>query len=250
MINTNSVWDNHCLFALANIGDVNLFEYWMTVKNLNIDAQDHNGDTPLHWAAKGGHKDLVVMLLRKGALLSLNKKKQTALQEAYDDKKKIPREISIEIAREITKHVIQKNSMKNIQIKNLNKIDTEEEQKLKLLINDFLKYLRKNYLDRNIFMRFSAKHNERARALIIAVRRCNSVNEFKNLLNNQLNLFNNVPKQSLSKGLIAERWSEIIKNKPINVNRSQFYKTLNIFVIDKFSNNYVNNRDVRNVLYR
>lgn len=40
----------------------------------------------------------------------------------------------------ITKYVIQKNSVKNIiQIKNLNKIDKKEEQKLKLLINDFLK---------------------------------------------------------------------------------------------------------------
>lgn len=246
MIKTNSVWENHCLFALANIGDVNLFENWMCKKNLNINTQDQDGDTALHWAVKGEHKDLVVLLLKKGALLSLNKKKRTALQEAYDNKKKI----STEIAREITKYVIQKNSVKNIiQIKNINKIDKEEEQKLKLLINDFLKHLRKNYLDRNIFMRFSAKHNERAKALIIAVRRCSSVNEFKDLLNNQLNLFNNAPRRSLPKGLIADRWSKIIKNKPISANKSQFYKTLNIFVVDKFSNNYVNNGSVKNVFY-
>jgi hypothetical protein len=44
----------------------------------------------------------------------------------------------------------------------------------------------------------------------------------------------------LPKGLIAERWSEIIKNKPMNVNKSQFYKTLNIFVTERFGNNNIN----------
>lgn len=32
MINIHSAGDNHCLFALANIGDVHLFEYWMNIK--------------------------------------------------------------------------------------------------------------------------------------------------------------------------------------------------------------------------
>ncbi|HEY2567303.1 MAG TPA: ankyrin repeat domain-containing protein [Candidatus Aquirickettsiella sp.] len=244
MPKSNLNWENNCLFTLANIGDVNLFEYWLDKSKLNIDAQDQGGDTPLHFAARGGHKDLTVMLLRKGALLSLNKKKRTALQDAYDSKKTM-------IVREITKYVIQKNSVKNIvQIQNLNKkVDMKEEQKLKLLINDFIKCLRKNYVDRNIFIRFPAKHNERAKALIIAARRCSSVSEFKDLLNNQLNLFKNTPTRSLSKEIIDRRWSEVIKNKPLNVNKSLFYKTLNTFVTERLYKN-VDNRNFRNIHQR
>lgn len=244
MLKSNLNWENNCLFALANIGDVNLFEYWLDKQKLNIDAQDQDGDTPLHFAARGGHKDLSVMLLRKGALLSLNKKKRTALQDAYDSKK-------TKIAKEITKYVIQTNSVKNIvQIQNLNKkVDTEQEQKLKLLINDFIKCLRKNYVDKNIFIRFPAKHNERAKALIVAVRRCSSVSEFKDLLNNQLNLFKNTLTRPLPKEIIDRRWSEVIKNKPLNVNKSLFYKTLNTFVTERLSNN-IDNRSFRNTHQR
>ncbi|MEN9916484.1 MAG: hypothetical protein RLY40_416 [Pseudomonadota bacterium] len=185
--------ENDCLFALAKIGDV-IFEYWVNKKNIkNINVQDQDGDTFLHLAARGGRKDLAVLLLSKGALLSLNKKKRSALQEAYDNKKtKVAREITKYVIQKnsayITNFMIQKNSVKNlIRAQSSNTVNTKEPQSLKLLINDFIRHLRKSYLDRSIFRRFSAKHNERARALTIAARRCNSVNEFKDLLNNQLN---------------------------------------------------------------
>jgi|GEM_PF-1517139 hypothetical protein len=244
MLKSNLNWENNCLFAFANIGDVNLFEYWLDKQKLNIDAQDEEGDTPLHFAARGGHKDLTVMLLRKGALLSLNKKKRTALQDAYDSKK-------TKIAREITKYVIQKDSVKNIvQIQNLNKkVDMGKEQELKLLINDFIKCLRKNYVDRNIFIRCRAKHNARAKALIVAALRCSSVSEFKGLLDNQRNLFENTPTRSLFKEIIDRRWSEVLKNKPSNVKKSLFYNTLNTFVVERLSNN-VDNRSFRNIHQR
>lgn len=226
---SNLDWENSCLFALADIGDVNLFEYWLDKKNLNIDLQDEDGDTPLHHAAKRGHIELVIELLKRGAVISLNKKKHTALVDAYTNN-------HTKIAKEITKFIIQRNSIKKIiQIQNFNKIDTREQQKLNQLVNDFIKYLRKNYLDRNIFIRFPAKHTERAKALTVAVRRCSSIKEFRDLLNNQLNLFNSSPVRPLSKEIIDKRWSEVIKNKPFNVNNSHFYKSINSFVIEKFS---------------
>jgi Ankyrin repeats (3 copies) len=241
----NFNWENNCLFVLANIGDVNLFEYWLDKKKLNIDAQDEDGDTSLHYAVRGGHIDLVIELLKRGAIMSQNKKKRTPLQDAYAFNQ-------TKVTKEITKCVIQRNSIKNVvQIPLLNKIDNREQQRLNLLVNDFIKCLRKNYLDRNIFIRFPAKHNERAKALIVAVRRCSSLQEFKDLLNNQLNLFKNIPTQPLSKGIINKRWSEVIKNKPLDVNKSQFYKTLNTFVAERLCNNNVNNRrSFKNALHR
>jgi hypothetical protein len=44
MLKSNLNWENNCLFALASIGDTNLFEYWLDKQKLNIDAQD----TPLY----------------------------------------------------------------------------------------------------------------------------------------------------------------------------------------------------------
>ena len=241
---SNLDWENSCLFASADIGDVNLFEYWLHKKKLNIDAQDEDGDTPLHHAARRGHIDLVIRLLKRGAVISSNKKKHTALLDAYTNN-------HTKIATEITKFIIQRNSVKNIvQIQNCNKVDTREQQRLNLLVNDFIKCLRKNYLDRNIFIRLPAKHTERAKALIVAARRCGSIKEFKGLLNNQLNLFKSTPARPLSKWIIDKRWSEVIKNKPLNVNKSQFYKTLNTFVIERFSNNTVNSRSIRSAFHR
>lgn len=244
MSKSNLEWDNSCLFTLANIGDINLFKYWLDKKKLNIDVQDEDGDTPLHYAVKGGNIDIVIALLEKGAVISSNKKKRTALLDAYALNQ-------TKMAKEITKFVIQRNSVKNIvQIQNFYRVDTQEQQRLNLLVNDFVKYLRKNYLDRNIFIRFPAKHNERAKALIVAARRCSSIREFKDLLNNQLNLFKSTSVSPLPKGIIDKRWSEVIKNKPLNVNKSQFYKTLNTFVVERLANNNVNNSSARNVFYR
>ncbi len=224
--------------------DRNDIIYSFLKKGLDVNIQDEKGDTLLHYATRRGNVSLIKHLFKHGAKIILNKKNRSPLLDAYANGE-------TEIANDITKFVIQKNSIKNlISNQNIKKVDTNEQHKLKLFVNDLIKHLRKNYLDRNIPMRFSAKHNERARSLIIAARRCNTLNEFNELLNNQLSLFNNAPKRSLPNGLIAERWSEVIKNKPINVNKSQFYKTLNIFVIDKFSNNKVNNGNVRDVLDR
>lgn len=229
MCESNLDWRSDCLFTLAAIGDVNLFDYWLDKKKLNIDAQDENGDTPLHHAARGGHVNLVIDLLKRSAVMSENKKKRTALQEAYTFNQ-------LKVAREITQFVAQRNSVNNIlQSQNFNKIDIQEQQQLKQLINDFVRYVRKVYLDRTIFVRFPAKHIGRAKALIVAARCCSSINEVKRLLNNQLNLFKSTCTLPLSKEIIDERWSEIIKNKPLNVNTSLFYKTINTFVIERFS---------------
>ena len=230
MPKSNLNWENNCLFALANIGDVNLFKYWLDKQKLNIDAQDEEGDTPLHYAVRGGHIDLVMYLLEKGAIISWNENRQSPLQLAY--KLNQPK-ISYEITQSI--------------IKGKNAID--ESQKLDFFINNFIKLLIKNYLNRSIFIRFSAKHNERAKALIVAVRLCSSVNEFKDLLNNQLNLFKNTPTPPLSNEIIDKRWSEVIKNKPLNVNKSQFYNTLNTFVTKRLYNN-IDNKSFRNIHQR
>ncbi len=60
----NLDWQISFLFVLASLGDVNLFEYWLNKKNLNIDLQDDVGDTALHYAVKGGHIALVIFLLQ------------------------------------------------------------------------------------------------------------------------------------------------------------------------------------------
>ncbi len=226
---SNLDWGSSCLFVVADIGDVDLFDYWAN-KGLNIDIQDEDGDTPLHYAARRGHIDLVNELLKRGALIRSNKKKRTALQDAYAFNQ-------LEVAKEITKSITQKNSVKNIlQFQKSTRTVNQEKNNSDQFVNDFIRYLQKNYLDRNIFVRFPAKHNRRANALIIAARRCNSIKEFKNLIvNNQLNLFKGVPASPISKSVIDKRWSEVIKNKPLNVNKSQFYKTINNFVIERFS---------------
>lgn len=240
---SNLDWGSCCLFVSADIGDVNLFKYWLDKKKLNIDVQDEDGDTPLHHAARRGHINLVIELLKKGALLTSNKKKQTALQDAYAINQ-------TKIANEITKCVIQRNSVKNIlQINKSNKVDNQKQQELDLLVNDFIQYLRKKYLNRNIF-RFPAKHTRRANALIIAAQRCSTTKELKDLLNNQLNLFRGVPADSLSETIISKRWSKEIKNKPKDPNQSLIYKTIYTFVVNRPSNNKLNNSSVRSAFYR
>lgn len=226
----NLDWQISFLFVLASLGDVNLFEYWLNKKNLNIDLQDDVGDTALHYAVKGGHIALVIFLLQNKVTISWNKNKQSPLQLAYKLKQ-------LNVVREIIKSIIEGK----------NQID--EDQKLDLYIKDFIKYLKKNYLDRNIFYRFPAKHIKRANALINAVQNCSSVKELKDLLNNQLNLFKNIFLPTLPKRIIEERWSKVIKNRPSNVNNSRFYKTINSFVVDRLSKK-TTNRNLVNILER
>lgn len=235
---SNPDWENSCLFALASLGDVNLFKHWLD-KKINIDVEDEDGDTALHYAVRGGHIDIVIALLEAGAVISSNKKKRTALLDAYAFNQ-------TKIANEITKVVIQRNSVKNLlQFQKSTKIDNPEQ-----LVNNFIKYLRKKYLDRNIFTRFPAKHTRRANALITAARECISKKKFKEfdeLLNNQLNLFKGVPANPISESIIHKRWSEELKNKPKDPKQSLFYKTLNTFV--NIPSN-LNNGSVRSVSHR
>lgn len=225
----NDTWKKDVLFNLASLGDVALFDYWLSKKKLNIDIQDEDGDTALHYAAKRGNIDLITFLLKKGAIISLNKKRRTALLDAYTHNQ-------TKIAKEITKFVIQRNTVRNIvQVQGLSKTDVQEQLKTNQLINDCIRDIKKNYLARNIFSRFMARHNERARALILALPRCRSIKEVNELINNQCNLLKGVPAKVLSNNLLSKRWSAEIKNKPKNIDKSCFYKTLNSLVVDRLS---------------
>lgn len=234
----------YSLFFLAYIGDVAKFNSCLINKKLNINVQNEDGDSLLHYVARRGNIELLVYLLKKGIIISKNKKKRTALLEAYASNQ-------TKIATEITKIVVQRNSIKNIPIHKTDQIDNQEQQKLDKLVVDFKQYLRKKYLVRNIFS-FPAKHTRRANALIIAVRYCKSINEFINLLNNQLNLckgnvINPIP---IRKDLIDKRWSERIKNKFSDPNKSLFYKTIYTFRRDWFSGNAINPHKVGSAFYR
>lgn len=243
----DSITDEECsrknaLFFAAKQGRTDIINFLLR-KGLHIDIQDEEGDTLLHCAIRRRDIVLINYLLKQGAKIILNKKNRSALLDAYTDGE-------FEIAQCITKFVIQKNSIKNIiKVQNFNKINAQEQPRLNHIVGDFIKHLRKNYLDRNIFIRFPAKHNERAKALIVAARRCSSVSEFKDLLNNQINLFKNTLTRPLPKEIIDRRWSDGIKNKPLNVNKSLFYKTLNTFVTERLYNN-IDNRSFRNTHQR
>jgi Ankyrin repeats (many copies) len=242
MRKSNLDWGNSCLFVLADIGDVNLFAYWLDKKKLNIDVQDEDGDTPLHHAVRRGHIEFVIELLKRGVVISSNKKKRTALLDAYTFNQ-------IKIASEITKFVIQRNSIKNIPIQKTTKLDNQEQQRLDQLVSDFIQHLRKNYLVRNIF-RFPARHTRRANALIIAARCCSSIKEFKDLLNNQLNLCKGNPANPISEHIFDKRWSKVMENKYHDPNKSLYYKTIYTFVAERFSNNSRNISSVRSTFHR
>jgi hypothetical protein len=109
-------------------------------------------------AAKRGNIDLITFLLKKGAIISLNKKRRTALLDAYTHNQ-------TKIAKEITKFVIQRNTVRNIvQVQGLSKTDVQEQLKTNQLINDCIRDIKKNYLARNIFSRLMARHNEKSKS--------------------------------------------------------------------------------------
>ena len=234
-------------FNLYNMNH-NEVESWSDTVKLFINAQDNDGDTLLHYAVRKADVDLIFYLLEKGAVLSANKKGRTALLEAYAYGPVFYQVKEIKLATEITKFITQKNSIKKIIIQKFTKANNQERKQLDNLVNYFIKYLKKNYLDRNIFFRFLARHTKRANALIDASQNCSSIKEFKGLLDNQRNLFTKkILVQPLYNNRIIDRqWSESLKNKPSNANNSQFYKTINTFVIEQFSSevnskNYTNN---------
>ncbi len=234
-------------FNLYNINH-NEVQSWTDTVKLFINAQDDEGDTLLHYAVRKADVDFIFYLLERGAVLSANKKGLTALLEAYVYGPVFYQGKEIKLATEITKFITQKNSIKKIIIQKSIKANKQEQKQLDKLVNNFIKYLRKNYLDRNIFLRFLARHTKRANALIDATQNCSSIKEFKGLLDNQRNLFTKkILVQPLPHNrIIDKQWSESLKNKPSNANNSQFYKTINTFVVEQFSSevnrkNYTNN---------
>lgn len=225
---TEDDWRNRALFTLASLGDVTLFHYWLS-KGLDLDAQDKDGDTALHYAARRGHIPLITYLLKRQAVISSNKKGRTALSDAYTFKEG-------GAAREIIKFTTQKNSINSIlQDQSNRKLNTRDQQRTNQLINDCIKHIKKSYLNRCILSRLLAKHNERAMVLIAALRYCRSVKEVKELINNQCNLFKGLPVKRISGDLLTLRWSAEIRNKPRNVDKSCFYKTLKTLPVERLS---------------
>jgi prolyl 4-hydroxylase len=59
------------LHILAKAGDVKTLAEVVQQKTHLLNAQDSNGWTPLHEASRGGHKDVVELLVKHGAELNL-----------------------------------------------------------------------------------------------------------------------------------------------------------------------------------
>ncbi|WP_265017735.1 MULTISPECIES: ankyrin repeat domain-containing protein [unclassified Wolbachia] len=55
------------LYLAAKNGRINLVRYFIDEKRANVHEKTNNGQTPLHSAARNGHKDVVEALLEKGA---------------------------------------------------------------------------------------------------------------------------------------------------------------------------------------
>lgn len=57
-------------------------------KGANLNAQDKDGKTPLHWASSNAHDSSAVILIKRGASLFIKDQwKKTFLMSAYDGKK-------------------------------------------------------------------------------------------------------------------------------------------------------------------
>ncbi|MFZ0219195.1 MAG: ankyrin repeat domain-containing protein [Candidatus Aquirickettsiella sp.] len=209
----------YALFFAADLGFINIINFLLK-EGVDIDAQDEGGDTALHFAARRGHTLLITYLLERRAKISLNKKNRTPLLDAYANSQS-------ESARIITKFCLKRNSLRNFEHYEFKKVESKEQIGIKKFINDCKKHIKKTYLNRNLFNRILARHNQRALALIIALDRCNSIKEAKELINNQCNLLKKgISSTSISEYLLDKRWSKEIKNRPKNVDKSSFYKML------------------------
>lgn len=208
----------YALFYAAYLGKEKTIKYLLG-EGVDIDTQDEGGDTTLHYAARKGHNHIITYLLEHRAKISLNKRNRTALLDAYANNRR-------ETVKIITKFSLERNSVKSLLQTKLRKVDIEEQQETKQFLNDCKKHIKKNYLNRSVLSRILARHNERALALIIALGRCSSIKEAKELITNQCNLLKGIPSRPIAEYLLQQRWSKQIKNKPNKVEKSSFYKML------------------------
>lgn len=187
------------LFQAAEFGNVKLIHYLLN-KGLDIDSQDEEGDTPLHHAARWGHSTLVSYLLKRQACVFVkNKKGRSALLEAYANNHS-------HITKRITRNIIEKSSMKSVtQSLCAKKIEINEQVKINSFINGCKVHIRNNYLNRGIFSRLMARHNERAKTLIQALDRCLTIKEAKGLIKNQCDLFEKGKVAKVPSDLLASR---------------------------------------------
>lgn len=58
--------DDNTLFSAIEKNDVNQ-AMQLIGKGADVNAKDNNGNTPLHWAAKDGQKEVAALLIEKGA---------------------------------------------------------------------------------------------------------------------------------------------------------------------------------------
>jgi hypothetical protein len=54
---------HHC----ASKGLTSSVKRLLSIRNINVNAKDWNGDTPLHWAVENGHIEIIRLLLQNGA---------------------------------------------------------------------------------------------------------------------------------------------------------------------------------------
>ncbi len=81
--NMESSSKKSAIFQAAVLEDINLIHSLLN-KGLDIDGQDEEGSTLLHYAAECGHLSLAAYLLEhQASVLVRNKKGRSALLEAY-----------------------------------------------------------------------------------------------------------------------------------------------------------------------
>ncbi len=209
----------YAFFFAVDQGRVDIINFLLK-KGVDIDAQDEDGNTALHYAVVRGNNFLINYLLERNAKIILNKKSRTPLLDAYSNNQSYA--VSI-----ITKFSLERNSWVNFENDKFKKLKIDETTSH--FINDCKNHVRKNYLDRNLLNRIFAKHNKRGLALINALNRCKSVSEVYELTNNQTNLLKGILTRSISKYLLPKRWSKEIKNRPKDIENSSFYKMLKTF---------------------
>ncbi len=147
-----------------------------------------------------------------------------------------------EIVKKITENSLEKCSINSVVTQSFHAEKVDSRYQVDRFISECKKHIRKEYLNKGIFNRLLARHNERAKALIQALGRCTSIKEAKGLIKNQCDLFEKGAANSVSSHLLASRWSENLKNKPGNISKSSFYRVLKTMPGQKLSTGPVQNR--------